>query len=318
MTTLITLVGEQPIPNLLPIRHIKPERVLFVHTGSGSRGTEPVARHVARLVCEYDPDFVVVDPYDLLAARKQIAAKLSPDESIMVNITGGTKMMALAAYALAVERNASFIYLQTEGKPPRQNESLLFYYHFEQSAPRLGKQEILPTLISARDYLLAHLPDYKEQGFSHDRNGLSEGGRFEKAIYDALLRMASERRIDLELLPGIHPTEVSDILDIDLVVRSGNQVGVIEIKKGPNKGKHAIDQLTTIARREYLGTYTERFVVLGGSVLPDHKLLFENSKISVAEIENYQDGQPLSPDDCTRLWNILATQIPLVSLPELS
>jgi len=314
MTTLITLVGEQPIPNLLPIRRRKPERVLFVHTGSGPRGTETVARHVARLVCEYNPDFVKVAPYNLLAARTEIAAKLSPDETIVVNITGGTKMMALAAYALAVERNASFIYLQTEGEAPQRNESLLLDYHFEQSSPRLSKSEILPTLISAKDYLLAHLPDYKEQGFSHDRNGLSEGGRFEKAIYDALLHMASERRIDLELLPGIHPTEVSDTLDIDLVVRSGNQVGVVEIKKGPNKGKQAIDQLTTIARREYLGTYTARFVVLGGSVLPDHRLLFENSKISVAEIKDYHDGQPLSTDACTRLWNTLATQIPLVSL----
>ncbi|MDX9954949.1 MAG: DUF1887 family CARF protein [Anaerolineae bacterium] len=316
MTTLITLVGEQPIPNLLPIRHIKPERVLFVHTGSGARGTKPVACHIARLVPEYNPDFVEVDPYDLLNARAQIAAKLSPDESITVNITGGTKMMALAAYALAVERNASFIYLQTEGKTSQRNESLLFYYHFEQSSPQLSKQEILPTLISARDYLLAHLPDYREKGFSQDKNGLSEGGRFEKAIYAALQHMANERNIDLELLPGIHPTEVSDTLDIDLVVRSGNQVGVVEIKKGPNKGKHAIDQLTTIARREYLGTYTARFVVLGGSVLPDHKLLFENSKISVAEIKDYHDGQPLSADSCTCLWNTLATQIPLVSLPE--
>ncbi len=315
MTTLITLVGEQPIPSLLPIRHLKPERVLFVHSGSVAHGTEPVARHIARLIPEHNPDFVLVNPYDLLEAHKQVAEKLAPHEPVLINITGGTKMMALAAYALAVERHAPFIYLQTEGQQSQKNESRLFHYRFEGTTPVLEKEEILPTLITAKDYLLAHLPGYKEQGFAHDKGvDLNEGGRFEKAIYDALRSMADERGVDLELLPGIHPTEVNDVLDIDLVVRSGNQVGVVEIKKSPRKGKQAIDQLTTIAQREYLGTYTARFVVLGGEVLPDHKPLFEKSHISVAEMRNYVDGQPLSQSDYQCLWDTLATQVSLIPI----
>jgi len=31
-TALILLVGEQPLPNLLPTRHINPELVVLVHT----------------------------------------------------------------------------------------------------------------------------------------------------------------------------------------------------------------------------------------------------------------------------------------------
>ncbi len=45
MPTLITLVGEQPISSLLPIRHLQPERVFLVHT-TGNSGTEAVAQRV--------------------------------------------------------------------------------------------------------------------------------------------------------------------------------------------------------------------------------------------------------------------------------
>lgn len=316
MTTLITLIGEQPIPNLLPIRALKPERVLFVHTGDGPRGTKNVAQRVAALVAPAQPVLVCVDPYAFLPTCDCLRAELSDNEEVIFNLTGGTKMMALAAYTLAVERRAPFVYFQTEGKQAQERESRLYRYGFAENRPQLESDEILPTLITIEDYLRAHLPGYVVRGFSRERGGLSDGGRFEKTVYDALEKMAKERGVDLELMAGVHPEGVKDALDIDLVVRSGNQVGVVEIKKNPRKGKEAIDQLTTIARREYLGTYTARFVVLGNEVLLDHRPLFDNSSIAVAQMLDYIDGQPLSQADCTRLWDTLAIQIPLSPVVE--
>ncbi len=57
---MIVLVGEQPVPNLVAVRHARPERVVLVHT----RQTEQIgARLTSLLAGEVEP--LLVDPYDI-------------------------------------------------------------------------------------------------------------------------------------------------------------------------------------------------------------------------------------------------------------
>lgn len=306
MTTLVTLVGEQPIPNLLPIRALCPQRVLFVHTGSKTRGTEPVARRIARLVeQETKPDFVAVPPYNLLAARQKINDRLA--EPAIFNLTGGTKMMALAAYALAVEQNAPFVYLRTEGPQGRDQKAVLYHYTFDDHRPVLSERETLSApLISLNDYLLAHLPDYREEGFSKEKDSqrLSVGGRFEQAVAHALDGWVDEWKA------GVRPQKIKEQVEIDLAIRCGNQVGIMEIKLGGRgSGKHAVDQLTTAAAREYLGIYTTRFLVTGGERDSRYVALAHELDIHVITLSGYRHGR-LSRQDINNLRRRVAELLP--------
>lgn len=257
MPPIPTPTGEQPIPNLLPIRHNRPAEVLLVYTAL----TQRVSDRLKRII---EPETTVhlcqVHPYDIPAIQQAIEQKVQalgwPVSETVFNLTGGTKMMALAAFALAAQNNSPFIYLQSEGQ-----QSLLFRYKLAHGAPQfMSREEILP-LISASDYLNAHLPGFEIAGFAHDEYGaINEGGRFEQAIHTAL-------KTEFEVLPGVRPKGVADQIELDLVIRCGNQIGIAEVKLGGDRTegpKRGIDQLSTATRREYLGTYTTRFLITGG------------------------------------------------------
>lgn len=301
MNTFVTLVGEQPIPNLLPARYLKPARVLFVHTGTGMRGTEPVARRVARLLPEGIAEFVLVPPFDLLKGRECMATHLTATEEVCFNLTGGTKLMALAAYALAVERNAPFVYLQTEGEHGRDLQSVLYHYAFSGSAPVVSRRETLrPDLLTIDDYLRAHW----EHGYEECGSSEGVGGSFERAVAHAL-----EGWVD-ELKVGVKPQGFEEQVEIDLVVRCGNQVGLIEIKTGgEGSGKHAVDQLTTAAARELSGTYTARFLVTGGEKRGEFKAVAREVGVEVIEMWNYRDGW-LKKNEVVHLRQRLAARLP--------
>ncbi len=301
MTTLITLVGEQPIPNLLPARHLKPERVVFAHTGSGARGTEPVARRVARLLTDCAVEFIETSAYDLLPIRARLAQHVAGGEEVIFNLTGGTKMMALAAYALAVEHNAPFVYLQTEGERGRDLQSSLYHYAFAGQTPVLRQRETLPAdLLSLDAYLRAHW----EHGYIEGGAADNAGGDFERAVSRALNGWVDEVKT------GVKPQSFADQVEIDLVVRCGNQVGLIEVKTGgQGSGKHAVDQLTTAAARELSGTYTARFLVTGGERRSEFKAIANEVDIEVIELWGYRGGR-LDQHSVSLLRQRLAARLP--------
>jgi len=56
---LVTLVGEQPLPTLLSIRHLDPRDVLFV----GTRDWHNVSQHLKALMERYASKFLVTGRY---------------------------------------------------------------------------------------------------------------------------------------------------------------------------------------------------------------------------------------------------------------
>ena len=287
MTIMISLVGEQPIPILLPVRYLQPAKTLLVYTTT----TEPVARRLSGLIA--GSELVKTSAYEFGSVLQELrAACASLTGELLFNLTGGTKIMALAAYALAIERQSDFVYLQSEG-----HQSLLFRYPPASSNPSM--RERIPALISCDDYLRAHLSGYRREGFHRDATGnLSDGGRFEQVICNALAK-------EFELLSGIRPEGVGDQIEIDLVIRWKNQVGIAEIKLGDGKGeslKKGIDQLATAGRRDYLGTYTEKFLITARPV-KDKKIrtLAENSRVHIMEMRYDSDRFRLEPQDTAKL-----------------
>lgn len=96
----ICLAGEQPLPNVLPVLAYRPERVIFLHTELALSAT-PARRCAAFLKAHgIAAETVPTDAYDIpriCADIIRLAGKYGLDR-VLLNYTGGTKPMSIAAY----------------------------------------------------------------------------------------------------------------------------------------------------------------------------------------------------------------------------
>lgn len=276
MTTLISLIGEQPMPVLLPARRVQAEHNLLIHTAL----TQGVAERLARLLP--NSRLEAVEPYDLEKIYDRFG-QMAPRAGALVNPTSGTKLMSYAALLWAGDHQLPFLYFESEGR-----ESRLQHYRFEGNRPALVEKETLPPLITAADYLNAHLPGFRATGFSRDGDG---GGEFEAAVFAAL-------DPHFELLCGVKPQGVADQIEIDLVIRAGNLAAIAEIKLGGGDSpKVGIDQLATAGGREYLGTYTAKFLITGRPPRRAIMTLAQQRGVHVIALPGYRRGRPLAAGD---------------------
>lgn len=286
-TIMVSLVGEQPIPNLLPIKYYQPDLVLLVY----SNFTQRAAKRFARLIKNETRVLELeVDAYDIVTVQEKIAGKLREQvadaDKVIFNITGGTKPMSLAAFLVATGKQANVCYLQTEGKKSR-----LFSYKASPSGPVLEQNIVLTGLITISDYLNAYLDSYNQTGFAKADPGKS----FEEAIYTVL-----KPSVD-EILNGI---SLLNALEVDFVVRCENQIGIIEAKTGKKAlTKEGIDQLNTAGGRNYLGTYAQKFFIIDREWTDRANLreLAEARGIHLIEIPSYSKSGSISEKEAALL-----------------
>ena len=291
----VSLIGEQPIPNLLPIRYQPPDAVVLVYTDR----TQAAAERLGRLLpmdCTAVP--CLVSAYDIQATTQDLLSLIGEHEwaasDMLFNLTGGTKAMALAAYLAAAELRAPFIYLQSEGKKTR-----LYRYEFgDDGRPHVSADDLLGALITIDDYLRAYVGEYQLTGFAKEE----KGRLFEQAIFETLKPVVDE------IVPG---ARLLGALDVDFVVRCENQVGIIEAKTGPGV-KKGIDQLNTAGGQRYLGTYTRKMLVSDqqwDSSRSNLRELAEARRIEVIELPSFCTTHELSPEDIQKLECTVCRQL---------
>lgn len=277
---MVLLVGEQPIPNLLPVRHYKPKGVILVY----SERTERIAKNLQDVLKPHLCIMCKVRPYEVDELQANLKTVFrdkhwkGPD--LIFNLTGGTKPMMLAAYSVAQELGSQCLYLISE-----KGTSEVRRYQFRDGALRPSGREIIPATISLDDYLRLHVGEYEEQ---------RPKDAFELAVMGALRGCEA---ID-ELRTDVRPQSAHN-LEIDLLVRRGNQVGLAEIKRKADKS--AIDQLTTAASREYLGTYTHKFLIAANKLSSGNRRLAQVQAITVIELLSFSEHGQLSEADIQRL-----------------
>lgn len=312
---LVCLVGEQPIPNMLPILQFKKKEVLK-RTLLVCTSNERIKKAAERLkkLCEQkkiDAEILDIgDAYRLGKIIDKLREKISsqPDADWTFNLTGGTKLMSLAAAQFAADLKRPCVYYQTEAE---RNQSLgrLLYYQTDENGrfvEQPEKSEVLPTLITLEDFLHVHLDGYEQKNIDKSQ----EGWQLEEAVYNAL-----KDDVD-EIMRNIKPKGVKNQLEIDLLIRIGNQVGVVEVKTGgEGSGKKAVDQLTTVVAREYLGTYTLRFLVTQQAKDDRYKALAKALRVNVIELTSYKKnthGEKLPPNDKQELVEQVQSKMPKV------
>jgi len=290
---LLSLVGEQPIPVLIPLWQQWAARpfsgdpsgrtfscVQFV----GSKNTLPVIANLEALL-RREPGYkdleirpaLTIDAYDTQTARKVLKTAIHNAEAdgfqCAVNITGGTKLMTLAALQAV------------KGKPAAANDPLettLLYVNTEKTrliflnadGEETGSEEIRVEMTIAQ-YLGAHgLEVSDNQAFNPD-GPYSEaippraGDELEQRVaalaansgyFDEVRRNVFIRK------PVPEGKAVSN--ELDVVAISNGRLVVCSCKAGINLKKEMLYELSSLSRREAAGIYCGKVLALGQEDIP--------------------------------------------------
>lgn len=271
---MFCLVGEQPVPNFVPIKSLDPQKVVLLYSDFTQKRAELLGSLLKHNKIE-KKEFQI-EPYRLDTIIKELEEivkeeKIGGYDGIIFNLTGGTKPMSLAAYHLCMVNGIPHCYLQSEGR-----RSLLHIYRMKEEKWHRDTTKI-DSMITIDEYLKLYFGDYDS------RDG---DNKFEKAVYEALQDSIDEIACNILLGPS---------LEIDLVLRHGNKMGIAEIKTGrTGRSKEGIDQLNTAAGREYLGTYINKFLIIDSEYPENNMLLAQARNIHVIELtkSNKEDCHP--------------------------
>jgi hypothetical protein len=150
---LICLVSRQTLQNLLPILHYRPRRVFFLSTKEedASRVMLETVLRERGIACEAP---VYVDAYDPAQIAQTCAAMRErfQEEQLVVNLTGGTKVMSLAAYRIFSQVPCEIVYTDTAN-------SRLLILHPEGRAPEPLRAELdIFTYLRANGHVTSTRP----------------------------------------------------------------------------------------------------------------------------------------------------------------
>lgn len=269
---LMTLVGEQPIPNLIPLwQDDRFDAVQFV----ASATTLPQAEMLANVV-QTDPDLkhlevlnhVAIDAYDIGKARARLASVLSnrmeQDRPVTLNLTGGTKIMSLAALQASFGTGVPLLYVSTE-----QGQLI----HLRSDGSETNREPIRIN-IDVEQYLHAHGLDVSdnlafkqltgEKPYCPPKEGdwleeLVEGKARESGFFDDVRRNVFIRK----------QTPAGDARnELDVVVTLNGQLAVCSCKTSANLDKEEIYELAALSRRESAGIYCGKVLVSSMKQMP--------------------------------------------------
>lgn len=284
MTILITIVSKQTIPNILFIKEKQAEvdKFIFVKTDYTLKEKERIQTVCG--IAEKDCISVEVIEDNVMNVLEQIQSAFEehdlPDTAkFLVNITGGTKPMALGVYTFFEKKinNAEFYYITF----PKSNQYQRLYNDCPPEYYNLNYR------ISLKDYLLAYgfsidtiqtdlfkdfeyteklalMPEkaaiaeikqhIKEDMEKNARRYYKSNGYLEEYIYAVFktqLGLADDC-IGLSaktLQPLIDDPEISDH-ELDVIFTYENQLYVIECKVGPpNPFENVVFKLFSIKQR---------------------------------------------------------------------
>jgi len=111
MATHLALVSAQPMPTLISAFQYHPAKVFLLT----SKEMENRAQWLTRVLAPkgIKTEIVPISPNDIREVRGKVAEVMSPGEDMVVNVTGGTKIMALGAFLEASNHKVPVFYVDT-------------------------------------------------------------------------------------------------------------------------------------------------------------------------------------------------------------
>ncbi|MGB9800262.1 MAG: hypothetical protein ACPLUL_09235 [Thermanaerothrix sp.] len=259
---LFTLLGEQPIPNLIPLWQVPRAytRVTFVVTSRTLPQVEVLKATIAhdpalRQVQVFPP--LVVEAYDLAQARTALVRALEQATSpLYLNPTGGTKIMSLAAQQAAHVLGVPWLYVSTE---------IGQIIHYTAAGEEV-KREPIRVRVSVETYLRAHGLEVslgKPIGAWHNIKTLppTPGHTLEEDVHQALVQ--SGRFDDVQRNVYIRKRGSSGHFidnELDIMVTYNGLLAVGSCKTGKILSTH-LYELSALSRREVAGIYARKALI---------------------------------------------------------
>lgn len=115
MHTLIQLVGQQAMPNLLAAVAVRPDRIVHLWTRKTRAASEQLRDACKAAGLGARIRFVELsDMPGIEETRAAVSRAAAEDPGCVVNFTGGTKPMSIGAYAAAAEKRLPSLYVDTD------------------------------------------------------------------------------------------------------------------------------------------------------------------------------------------------------------
>lgn len=141
--TIFCLVSRQAMANVLPVLMFQPKSVVLFTTPEEKQcadNLEKLFKSKSIKVKRIDD----LNAYDYINFKTAVKSELEKTEGdVILNVTGGTKLMALAAYESFTEKNKKIIYCDTE------NKQIIHLF------PQLSTEPLTLNL-SIKDYLISY------------------------------------------------------------------------------------------------------------------------------------------------------------------
>jgi len=153
---MLCLVSRQTLQNLLPILHYRPRRVFFLSTREedASRVALEAVLRERGVTCEPPVYVDAYDPGNIAQVCADIRDRLR-GEQLRINLTGGTKVMSLAAYRVFAQTDCEIIYTDTlharllvlhpEGRAPEPLRADLDILTYLRANGHLAAPRLLPS-----------------------------------------------------------------------------------------------------------------------------------------------------------------------------
>jgi len=174
MTCLVSLLSEQLLPNYLVAKEMEGRYEQHVFITTRRMGNDGMTARLcnALKINKKDVRLVVVSEEDLPDARRKLnECGFSRDDRYLVNLTGGTKIMSLAAFQHFFKYEAQFYYL-----PVGVNKI---------EDVRTGADLPINYRVNVAEYLTLQGLSI-EASETHYQSGDNKGEQFEKYIYNRI------------------------------------------------------------------------------------------------------------------------------------
>jgi len=267
---LLSLIGEQPIPNLLPLWQsneytatrfaVTPQTAVVAEQLSAAIRQDPQLAHLEIL----DP--LVLEAYDIQTARARLAEALvdhaRQGRQMRLNLTGGTKIMSLAMLQAAFGSGLELLYVSTQTKQ-------IIYLASDGTEKR---REEINVKIDVFQYLRPHGLEVSEHqsfapGRKAEKKNVKEGDPLEARVhvlaYGSGMFDDVKRNIFIRKHTGREPVDN----ELDLVVTYNGRMAVCSCKSG-NLTKEDIYEIASLSRREAAGIYCGKVIVSSKKKLP--------------------------------------------------
>jgi len=272
MTTLLALLGEQPIPALVPLWQYPSIEVFRLVV---TEETQALAFHLMGVLDQNDQwnrvqiePPILLDAYHLQQNHERMSAAVisggKNNQEIWVNLTGGTKIMGFAALLAAIPNSVRCLYVSTERGT---------ITHIEPQRGRLLREDPISVQLSVSEYLQAHqLEVSQNQAFNPDKppesNQDKEGDPLEIFVEGCARQSGYFDDVRRRVFIRKTVKNTSVINELDVVVTKGIKLAVVSCKSGRNITNDVIYELSALSKRESAGIYCGKLLVIDQPDLP--------------------------------------------------